>query len=364
MDIEKQRWEPLPLDWVKPPPGGFPWKVQPPGSFDNYGDPFETMESEDGWFLSDIDFRSQDGAWAGVYFSRVGTEFDAEPDAWRVLSGSYDEIVSWTPDVFVQESGQGSRPGRIIDIDISEDGTFNVIFVPNYDGFYRKQWFHHGVSHTSTVKKLINGEAVAQSPAGPKKRLVTITQHPTTRHMSFVLEEWKKGEAFWWGVGLTATEVMSIAHGNGAAAYPQDFPPDNIPKRLVLLQGHRNFATQTVMTQPAQDVWVQPGDPREEDPSLNPFESGETYDPHGEENEGPALIHVPAKYATETVPLPDTYLFMMVPNDQGLKWQPFWRSSWTAIDAFAEKNSMRVIDLHPFDTDQNLFSAVVLQHAS
>jgi hypothetical protein len=53
----------------------------------------------------------------------------------------------------------------------------------------------------------------------------------------------------------------------------------------------------------------------------------------------------------------------MIANEQGLNSTAFLHGSWPAIQSHALKNNMRVIDLHPFDTDKNLFSAVLLQHA-
>lgn len=370
MAIEELRWAPLSSDLVKPKPGAFGWS-HPIGST-AHEDPYESMEFDDNWFLFDADHRNADDASAGAYFSRFATEFASEPWAWRALSGSYDDLSSEAANAFTQDSTQKAKAGRIIDVDIDEDGTFNAIFVPNYGQFFRPWTWYHGISHVSTIKKILKGEAVGQIPAGPKMRLVTITEHPTTHHISIVVENVKKGDGpYWWGVGLPLDDIRNnIANGLASEVAPSDFPQDNIKKRLVLLEGHRRFETITSYSViPAHDEYAPPGSPDEENPALNPDEFSEPapgspgYE-QAEASDPGAWIHVPAQQVshTYTVEEPPVFLFMMLPNNDNLKWNAYGHAHWQTIANYATKNNLRVIDIHPFDTDKERFSAVFVQN--
>jgi hypothetical protein len=370
MAIEELRWAPLSSDLVKPKPGAFGWS-HPMGST-AHEDPYESMEFDDNWFLFDADHRKSDDASAGAYFSRFATEFASEPWAWRALSGSYDDLSSEAANAFTTDSTQKAKAGRIIDVDIDEDGTFNAIFVPNYGQFYRPWTWYHGISHVSTIKKILKGEAVGQIPAGPKMRLVTITEHPTTHHISIVVENVKKGDGpYWWGVGLPLDDIRNnIANGLASEVSPSDFPQDNIKKRLVLLEGHRRFETITSYSViPAHEEWAPPESPDEENPALNPNELSEPLpgDPGYEQAEASdpgAEIYVPQQTVTHTYihEDPPVFLFMMLPNNDNLKWNAYGHAHWQTISNYATKNNLRVIDLHPFDTEKERFSAVFVQN--
>jgi hypothetical protein len=343
VEIETQRWAQLSFLALPAMPGGFGWSAPLSGDIDD-------EEKDHDWFLIDADY--MDGKVAGAYIRRGVTEFSSEPDAWKTVAGSYDDISSWVDDIFVQESGQPQRPGRIIDVDIDTNGTFNVIFVPNYDNFYRWWGWYHGIAHASTVKKILAGEAVGHIPAGSKKRLVAFTEDPNTHHMTIVVEERRKGDTYWWGVGFKFEDIRdNIALGKASADYPSVFPQDGIKKRVVVLEGHRNFGTK------AEQVWVEPWD------EVNPnYDPSQPYDPITNS----PTIHHPGKWVTEyeTVEIDPTYLFIMVPNTEGLVWHAVAKNNWGAINNYASKNNMRVIDIHPFDKDPNLFSAVLLKNSS
>jgi hypothetical protein len=342
VDIETQRWAPLSSGWLQPPPGGFGWSQ-----------PSVDMEEVDGWFVSDLNYAT--GKVSGAFFTRNITEFAAEPQAWKAVSGGYDDLAAWTDDMFVQESGQGPMPGRIIDIDIDNSGTYHAVFVPNYGKFHRGWWWYRGVAHATTVNKLLNGEAVGEIEAGSKKRLITITQDPNTRHMAFVLQKRRKGDTFWWGVGFTHYDIVNnIAKGKASLKAPSVFPQDNIHKRLVLLEGHRNWKTD-ITTQ------VIPGH-KIPNPAYDPAKGYDPSDPTSE----PPEIWVPAKTITQksTYEVAPSFLFIMVPNKESLTWKSFPHDSWQAISSYASKHNMRVVNIHPFDNgDSNLFSAVLLKNS-
>ena len=139
--------------------------------------------------------------------------------------------------------GKG-RPGRIINLDYfgGDFGELTVTIVPNWGQAARKWWWSG--TKRATVGQLtdvINGKAWGPfKQDNVKKRLVSLERSRLDGKFWFVLNEWKPGEAWWWGHGAAAANITSVLNGESWA----DFRKDGIEKRLVSLKRH------------AQDNWT------------------------------------------------------------------------------------------------------------
>lgn len=225
VEIERQRWAPLAKNLVAGA-GGFGWLR--PFTVGSTYDWEEDMEKEDGLFLFDLE--SKDEEIAGAWIRKAGTEFASYPDSWKLFSGDFDDIKFAVKNVF---DGKG---GRILDLDITYRNFaqfFDVILVPNYGAAKRAWWWGSGATGQN-LADVIDGKAWGDFKADKmKKRIVAIDRGIDSR-FSFVLNEWKSGEAWWWGHGASISNIGTVIDGGAWAG----FKADKVQKRLVSLKRH------------------------------------------------------------------------------------------------------------------------------
>jgi hypothetical protein len=248
MDIEKQRWEPVPAACVPVVDEAFF-----PGAAGAYrftdaasGDAHPTWDGfvEEGLkqFVFDHESGPAGPPICGCYMAKSCTEYASYEDAWaRGWGKTGADIVAKMKSAF---DGKGAR---ILDIDLSANfpdpppsgGTahMSVIFVPNYGPAARAWWWSGSAGATAAeVASVLNGKAW---PAGKfkndgiKKKLVAI-ERGSDHKFRFVMNKLKPGEAWWWGYGASLDNITAVLNGNAWA----DFKKDKIEKRLVSLKRH------------------------------------------------------------------------------------------------------------------------------
>jgi len=247
MHLEEQRWAPVAAACAPPIPVTDTWYV--PGEAGVYGWISFEPQPDKFWppetFLQFELGRPAIGGspWCGCYLAKSCTEFAAYPKtAWRFFYGANGAAVN----AAVQESGFG--PARFIDLDLDPGGdvqsgvltkeNLSVVAVPNQGSAWRKWWWSGSAGATAKqLTDVINGKAW---PAGnfkqdniPKK-LVALARSKLDGKFRFVVNEWKPGEAWWWGYGASIDNITAVLKGQAWA----DFRNDGIEKRLVLLKRH------------------------------------------------------------------------------------------------------------------------------
>jgi hypothetical protein len=225
MEIERQRWEPLAKSFI-PGPGGFGWSQ--PYTVGSTYDWEDDMEKEEGLFLFDLESRG--GHIAGAWIKKAATEFASYPDSWKLFEGDFDDIGFAVENVF---EGQG---GRILDVDLTyRDGhqLYDVILVPNYGSAARASWWGSGAS-AQNLADVLNGEAWGDFKADKIKKKIVALDRSANGRFTFVLNEAKAGEAWWWGYGASIANITTVLNGGAWAG----FKVDKVEKRLVSLKRH------------------------------------------------------------------------------------------------------------------------------
>jgi hypothetical protein len=197
-----------------------------------------------------LPFQCEGGAAPGYicYLGSSCTEYASYPQVWDVdvsqpYIPGYSVETPFTQKLAMAFEGKGAR---IIDLDFyygdaalaGADHDLAALFVPNYGSAERKWWWSRfGTATASELTDVINGKAW---PAGHfkqdniKKKLVALTRSKLNGKFHFVLNEWKPGEAWWWGYGASTDDIKLLLDGEAWA----DFKKDGIQKRLVLLKRH------------------------------------------------------------------------------------------------------------------------------
>jgi hypothetical protein len=258
MDIEQQRWAPVSArcaqglknlgtvsnGWEHSGSGGFGWVTLFPPASTAFSEWQDYLELEEKMLLFDYEeWITGASPQAGCYLAKACTQYAAYPRAWTTfLAWSGDEVVAKLNGAF------GGKGARIVDLDLrggfpdAPSGDLpngvNVTAVANY-GPAAKAWWWSGFAGAtaSQVTDVINGKAW---PAGNfkqdniKKRLVAIERSRWDGKFRFVLNEWKPGEAWWWGHGASIANITSVLNGDAWA----DFRADGIEKRLVSYRRH------------------------------------------------------------------------------------------------------------------------------
>ena len=152
MEIEKQRWAPLPAACAnadagpfgpKPGVGAYGWSQASPRSVWE-----KVFESEYGSrLLFDIEYKPAAGpspedptaeGWIAIaYIWKNCTEYASYQDAWKLAQGTADDVAFFVEHAF---DGKGAR---ILDLDIHYDNNqlrFSVILVANYGPAARAWW--------------------------------------------------------------------------------------------------------------------------------------------------------------------------------------------------------------------------------
>jgi hypothetical protein len=249
MHIEEQRWAPMPKSCIDPQLPG--WWL-PKGS--------RYTEAQSGAFIvdeamvkpgpqlddgitpeSDFVLTSLSGAtkpgpwentgpWGGCYVAKSCTEYASYEKGSHVVWGTQDDILSALKTAF------GGKGARILKLELVFGGPpLAAILVPNYGPAARAWWWSGEAGATAAqVNDVINGRAWGSFPHDNiKKKLVSISRGQDGR-FRFVMNEWKPGEAWWWGYGASIANITSVINGQAWAS----FPADNIQKRLVYLRYH------------------------------------------------------------------------------------------------------------------------------
>lgn len=225
MEIERQRWDPLPKNLV-PGPGGFGWSTPFLGT--SVYDLEEEWEEEEGLFLFDLE--SNGGELAGAWMKKAGTEFASYLHSWKLFQGSSDDVAFAVENVF---EGKG---GRILDLDITyRDGhqLLEVILVPNFGAAARAWWWGTGAT-AQDLADVVNGKAWGDFKADKVKKKIVSLDRAADGRFAFVLNEAKAGEAWWWGFGASVGNITTVLNGGAWAS----FKADKVEKRLVSLKRH------------------------------------------------------------------------------------------------------------------------------
>jgi hypothetical protein len=108
--------------------------------------------------------------------------------------------------------------------------------VPNYGTAGRKWWWSGpGGATAAQLTDVINGKAWGNfKKDNIKKKIVALVRRQQDGRFRFVLNEWKPGEAWWWGNGATIANIKSVLNDEAWAS----FRKDAIDKRLVMLKRH------------------------------------------------------------------------------------------------------------------------------
>jgi len=244
MEIEKQRWAPLPAacasaeggpEGLKPGVGAYGWFQASPLSVWE-----EVFENEYGSrLLFDIEYKPAGGAAEGwfaiAYIWKNCTEYASYKDAWKLAGGTGDDVAFFVEHAF---DGKGAR---ILDLDIHYDNNqlrFSVILVANHGPVARAWWWGWGAT-AQNLTDVLNGKAWATFKADNIKKKLVAIEREANGHFAFVLNEHKPGEAWWWGFGATVQNITDVLNGKAWAT----FKADNIEKRLVSLKrfAHENW---------------------------------------------------------------------------------------------------------------------------
>jgi hypothetical protein len=247
MHIEEQRWAPLPASCTPKPysleiaagvhvPEGVGFCVVPMDEPILYNGQFPTALAGGGL------------TWAFV--ARSCTEFASYP-AGTVPHGkgishlAYVSGNGWpTPMPPPTVDVEHPKPGRPIDLTHVYPGGGKVgyrwLVVANSGAQARKCWWSANSPNGASAAELtdvINGKAWAAGgfkKDNIKKKLVALSRSEVDGRFQFIVNEWKPGEAWWWGYGASIANITSVINGQAWA----DFRKDGIEKRLVLLKRH------------------------------------------------------------------------------------------------------------------------------
>jgi hypothetical protein len=248
MEIEKQRWAPIPASCVTAS-GAFGWSQTLGSTAHEYW--WDKAEVEDHQFLVHAEYRSDDWI-AGVWLQKSCTEYAQYSDAWVPVTGSADDIGAYL------DQGFAGEKGRVLDISVSTlnpQQPFNTILVPNYGAAQRGGWWGFGATDQN-IADVVNGKAWGSFPAdGIKKKLISIDRRPDGRFV-FALNQLERGDQWWWGHGAGVSNIASIINGQAWGA----FSADGIKKRLVSLRqfAEDNFTFIMVPWEPGVGFWWYP----------------------------------------------------------------------------------------------------------
>ena len=148
-------------------------------------------------------------------------------DSLAVLPGADGAAVN----AALQQSGFG--PARFVDLDLDPQGDFGagaiasedlvVVAVPNQGSAWRKWWWSGSAGATAKqLTDVINGKAW---PAGKfkqdniPKKLVALARSKLDGKFRFVVNEWKPGEAWWWGYGASIDNITAVLKGEAWADF-------------------------------------------------------------------------------------------------------------------------------------------------